>query len=260
MTASIANGFGQVEFAPKGKTCKVDPFAFHPMYSTSSEHTRVPWAAHSYNIAFSDEIGHFEYCNAVNFFGNCTTDGVHDLDTTLAGDEDDFGCLSAANSTRIAITGCVVGPDLDFDGVPYQPVWPDGNTTLHPTPILFTSPLINGSQSYSRIAFETDLSRIEFDTKPPCQRHVSNPADPNPGQGCVNPPVGANFYPIYSTGTVGGQCVWQLGSASIPGTTNTFGGTSTAEYGGLLLLAYPAPGGPSLRFNDFRQVLSNNPC
>ena len=259
MTASIGNGFGQVVFAPKAKTCKVDPYAFHPMYSTSSEHTRVPWAAHSYNVAFSDEIGHFEYCNAVNSNGVCTQDGVHDLDTTLAKDEDDIFCLSAASSTRVPITGCA-GTDADFDGVPYQPVWPDGNTTLHPTPILFTSPLINGSQSYSRVAFETDLPRIEFDTIPPCQRHVANPADPNPGQDCVNPAVGANFYPIYSTGTVGGQCVWQLGSATIPGTTNTFGGTSTAEYGGLLLLAYPAPGGPTLRYNNFRQVLSSNPC
>jgi hypothetical protein len=41
------------------------------MYSTSSEHTRVPWAAHSYNVAFSDEIGHFEYCSAVDANGNC---------------------------------------------------------------------------------------------------------------------------------------------------------------------------------------------
>ena len=265
MTASIANGFGQVEYAPTAKTCKVDPYAFHPMYSTSSEHTRVPWAAHSYNIAFSDEIGHWEYCNAVNSSGVCTQDGVHDLDTTLAKDEDDIFCLSAASSTSVPVTGCA-GADSDFDGVPYQPVWPGtlSNSTrdaaLHPSSILFTSPLINGSQSYSRVGFETDLPRIEFDTIPPCQRHISNPADPNPGQGCVNPAVGANFYPFYSTGTAGGQCVWQLGGANIPGTTNTFGGSSTAEYGPLLVLAYPAPGGPTLRYNNFRQILSSNPC
>ena len=262
MTASIANGFGQVVFAPKAKTCKVDPYAFHPMYSTASEHTRVPWAAHSYNIAFSDEIGHFEYCNAVNFFGNCTTDGVHDLDTTKSGTEDDNFCLSAANTTRIQITGCA-GTDADFDGVPYQDTWPGSpgsDPTRVPSSILFTSPLINGSQSYSRAAFESDLPRIEFDTIPPCQRHVSNPADPNPGQGCVNPAVGANFYPIYSTGTVGGQCIWQLGGAAIPGTTNTFGGTSTAEYGPALVLTYPSVGGPQTILEDFRQVLSSNPC
>jgi hypothetical protein len=259
MTASISNGFGQVVFAPKGKACKVDPYAFHPMYSTSSQHTRLTWTAHSYNVAFSDEIGHWEYCNAVDISGTCTTDGVHDLDATNSGTEDDIFCLSAADSTLVAVTGCA-GTDADFDGVPYQPVWPDGNTRLHPTSVLFTSPLINGSLSYSHAAFEADIPRVEFDTIPPCQRHVSNPADPNPGQGCVNPPVGANFYPIYSTGTVGGQCIWQLGSANIPGTTNTFGGTSTAEFGPQLVLTYPSVGGPQQIIEDYRQVLSTNPC
>jgi hypothetical protein len=65
MTASAANGFGGVQFAPAGKSCINVPYNFHPMYSTSSEDTRVPWAAHTYNIAFSDEIGHFEYCDKV---------------------------------------------------------------------------------------------------------------------------------------------------------------------------------------------------
>jgi hypothetical protein len=66
MTASVANGFAQVNYDPNAATCTQAPYAFHPMYSTASEHTRVPWAAHSYNIAFSDEIGHFEYCSVVN--------------------------------------------------------------------------------------------------------------------------------------------------------------------------------------------------
>jgi hypothetical protein len=30
-----------------------------------------------------------------------------------------------------------------------------------------------------------DLPRIESDTTPPCQRHLSNPADKHPGHGCV---------------------------------------------------------------------------
>src|SRR6266480_5443115 len=73
MTSSAANGFGQVKFAPSGTTCKNIPYDFHPMYSTSSEKTRVPWAAHSYNIAFSDEIGHFDWCTAVTSSGGkCT--------------------------------------------------------------------------------------------------------------------------------------------------------------------------------------------
>ena len=123
---------------------------------------------------------------------------------------------------------------------------------------MFSSPLTNG-QNYSRIGFETDLARIEFATNPPCQRHLSNPADPNPGSGCVNPPPGAAFYPFYSTGSVGGACVWQLGGASIPGTTNTFGGSSSAEFGPLLALFYPSPNGTQYIYEDFRNITSN-PC
>ena len=63
----------------------------------------------------------------------------------------------------------------------------------------------------------------------------------------------------------GGSCVWQLGGPFIKGTTNNFGGSSAAEFGPLLPLAYPAatPVGspqPSFRFNNFRNVLSSNPC
>src|SRR5207253_2000067 len=63
MVASAANGFQQVKFAPSPSTqCTGIPYDFHPMYSTSSEQTRVIWAAHSFNISFSDEIGHFDFC------------------------------------------------------------------------------------------------------------------------------------------------------------------------------------------------------
>ena len=258
MTASVANGFGHVNYDPTATTCSLTSAAFHPAYSTSSENTRVPWAAHSYNVAFSDEIGHFEYCNAVTQqTGDCTQAGVND--TTLDGD--DSYCFAPpfqppVQSTQVKVGGCF-GTDVDFDGVPYQPVWPGSTTNaateanLHPTSVLFSSPLFNGTQSYSRAAFETDLPRIEFATSPPCNRRT--------GANCVNPPVGANFYPLFTTGTTGGSCTWQLGGANIPGTTNTFGGTSTAEFGAKLQLAYPGTAGAILRYNDFRNVLSN-PC
>ncbi len=260
MTASIANGFAQINFAPTATTCTNTPYAFHPMYSTSSEHTRVPWAAHSYNVAFSDEIGHFEYCNKVSAEGGtCTQAGVGD---TGGVDADDTFCFDAAASSRIPIGGCF-GTDIDFDGVPYQLTWP-GTLSLgkdqqfNPRAILFTSPLFNGTQNYDRVAFEADLPRIEFSTNPPCNRST--------GANCVNPPVGANFYPFYTTrnlSTPQGQttCVWQLGGAGIPGTKDTFGGSSTSEFGSLLLLTYPGPGfTPIHRFNNFRQVLSDNAC
>ena len=138
---------------------------------------------------------------------------------------------------------------------------------LHTQPVEFTSPVFKGkggdSQNFSRVAFEANLPRIEFATNPPCQRHISNPADPDPGSGCVNPPQGAEFYPFYSTAQSQNEqgCVWHLGGAFIPGTTNTFGGNSKAEFGPLLPLAYPAVGGvPSFRYNNFRRVLNSNPC
>ena len=74
---------------------------------------------------------------------------------------------------------------------------------------LFTGPGNSGLRNYQQVAFETDLPRIEgADSSETnnCQRHVSNPADPSPGSGCVNPPLGPGgvptFYPIYSTTTL----------------------------------------------------------
>ena len=263
MKASVANGFGQVNFDPSGSTCTVTQAPFHPMYATSSENTRVVWAAHSYNVAFSDEIGHFEYCNAVTGQGgNCTQDGVHDMDTTFNGAEDDVYCFAPpfqppVQSTRIKVGGCF-GTDADFDGEAYHHTWPGSlsnaaqDAAFNPTSILFTSPKFNGMQSYDRVAFEADLPRIETNTTPPCNRST--------GANCVNPPVNTDFYPFYSTGTAGGQCVWQLGGAYIPGTTNLFGGSSTTEFGPLLQLTYPGPAGPFTRYNNFRNILASNPC
>ena len=105
------------------------------------------------------------------------------------------------------------------------------------------------------MGFEADLPRIEA-------ADFGGICDRSTGVGCVNPPPGSNFYPFFSTrnnSSVG--CFWQLGGAHIPGTTNTFGGSSAAEFGPLLFLDYPGPGfTPIHRTNDFRQVLSNNPC
>jgi hypothetical protein len=259
MTASAANGFAQVNFQPTATTCSQTPYGFHPMYATSSEQTRVPWAAHSYNVAFSDEIGHFEYCNAVAREGGaCTSNAEGSLDG------DDNGCFSPAFSLLVPIGGCI-STDNDFDGVSYQKVWPGTDPNrgqdmkYHPSSILFTSPLFNGSQNYDRVAFEADLPRIEAaDFGGNCNRTT--------GANCVNPPPGANFYPIYSTGTdngtPSGHCVWQFGGTELKGTTNTFGGNSTAEFGPLLPSVYPGPGFTPInpRYNNFRNVLSSNPC
>jgi len=179
--------------------------------------------------------------------------------------------VSLIGSTWTTRSPCRADADVDFDGVPYRNVWPGSladrslDRVLHAQPVIFESPVFRGGRGetsdYNRVAFEADLPRIESNTTPPCQRHISNPADPQPGVGCVNPPVGADFYPIYTTRQTGDdRCQWQLGGPHLAGTTQTFGGTSAAEYGPLLELAYPAPNGPSFRYNNFRRVLNRNPC
>lgn len=275
MVASAANGFGQILFDPTGTNCDPAthnlPYDFHPMYATSSEHTRVTWAAHSYNIAFADETGHFEYCTSVASEGGACVDAAPNDPPGL----DDAACYDAAFSSSfglLGIGGCIDG-DADFDGVPYRAnTWPGTlrnarhDRQLHAQPIQFSSPLFSGPgeglRNYDRIAFEADLPRIETNTNPPCQRHLSNPADPSPGAGCVDPPAGADFYPFFSTTETQGGCRWQLGGDYLPGTVQDFGGSAHAEYGGLLASTYPGgPGGlPTVRYNNFRRILSENPC
>ncbi len=261
MTSSAANGFAQVKFDPNATACSAIPYDFHPMYSTSSEKTRVPWAAHSYNVAFADEIGHFDYCSTVDTTtGACTGtegNGANQEPT----DGDDTGCFPASASTRVKVSGCL-GTNTGFDGVPYTPVWPDGNTKLHPTSILFTSPVTgsNYGTDYNRVAFEADLPRIEFNT---CDRSSGNGCTliPATDDCTTTAPITcqpAQFYPFFSIRKVGGTCVWQLGN-HIPGSRNDFG--QNQQYGTLLNLTYTGPGGaPITRYNDFRQVLSHNPC
>jgi hypothetical protein len=260
MTASVANGFATVDYDPSASQCSETPHAWHPSYSTSSEDTRIIWAAHSYNISFTDEIGHFEYCNAVDGqAGSCTEPGAGDAEL----DGDDAYCFAPPfkqpfQATKVKVGGCVA-TDNDFDGTSYQTTWPGSlpnatqDAALHPTSVLFTSPKFNGTQNYSRVGFEADLPRIEAaDFGGNCIRST--------GANCVNPPPGADFYPLFTTGTAGSQCVWQLGGPYIPGTTNTFGGTSTSEFGPLLFSDYPTPAGVTSRTNNFRKVLGTNPC
>ena len=275
MVASGANGFASVKWDPNGTNCDFATHNlahnFHPAYATSSEHTRVPGAAHSYNIAFSDEIGHFEYCSSVDKeFGACTSVTGSDKKAGL----DDLVCVDPgfpAAFGLIHLGGCL-DSDTDFDGVQYRNnTWPGSfkdpvqDALFHAEPVIFSSPLLTDSNgnlaNFSRVAFETDLPRIEFGTTPPCQRHLSNPADPHPGHGCVNPPKGAAFYPFYSTRLDDNGCRWQLGGPFIPGTLDDFGGNSAAEFGRILALFYPAPNGqPRFIFEDFRRILPFNPC
>ncbi len=275
MTMSADNGFGMVKYAANPSTeCTNIPYDFHPMYSTSSEQTRVIWAAHSYNIAFSDEIGHFDHCtNTVPDPNNapfkmCATSAqegmVGDRETAEgpptaanAAADDNF-CFSASESTLVRMAGCQ-GTNQGFDGVPYKQLWADGNPE-HAGAFFFSSPRTGEEfeSQYQRVAFEADLPRIEIAPSfQSCNRTT--------GANCTLIPVTddgtpADFYPFYSLGTMDGQCTWTLAN-DIPGfTTNDFG--KNAQYGTLLNLEYlrfGAGGATRMRINDFRGVIPN-PC
>jgi len=257
MTASAANDFGQVKFDPNGSGCTNIPYDFHPMYSTSSEKTRVPWAAHSYNVAYDNEIGHFDYCtNVTQDGGTCTGKEGVEGDQEPA-DDDDAGCFGPALAFRVKVTGCLA-TNSGFDGVSYQPRWPDGDTYLHPTPQYFSSPLTGGGYdtNYNRVAFESDIPRItSTDLGGPCNRDT--------GEGCTRTPktddgIFARYYPFFSSGTKAGSCWWTIGN-DIPGfTTNDY--ARVDQYGPLLRLTYISGHGVVKRYNDFRQILPTNPC
>ena len=269
MVTSAENSFGQVKYAPAPSTaCTNIPYNFHPMYSTSTPHTRVPWAAHSYNIAFSDEIGHFDYCTgstpvpSSQFGVSCpagNNEGVaSDREAT---DGDDNFCFPASQSTLVQVSGCT-DTNAGFDGTSYKRLWPDGSSN-HPTSILFSSPLSGEdyNQNYARSAFETDLPALE----PTCSTTSAN--DP----GCTLIPVTddgtpANFYPYFSTREGGDsamtregeRCLWQLGGA-IPD-SNLFG--KNAQYGTLLAqvhLIFGGMGATHVVYPDFNKTIEN-PC
>jgi hypothetical protein len=276
MTASKANGFAQIKYAPTGTSCTAIPYNFHPMYSTSSTKTRVTWAAGSYNVAFDSEIGHFQFCSgpkripATEFGllpsgnptvcpkGNTEGRGVNrqpsdPLRVTSSGAVvgDDGFCFPGREALLYKVTGCTF-TNTGFDGASYQRLWPDGNTRVHPTPFRFTSPRTGAhyTKQYSQIGFETDLPRIEAT----CNRFT--------GVGCTLIPQTdqgqpAAFYPFFSTARTAHGCYWQFGN-DIPGEISDFG--QNGQYGPLLQQSYTTVGGSSVQlYNDFRNIITN-PC
>jgi hypothetical protein len=264
MTASAANGFGQIQYAPTGTSCTEIPYNFHPMYSTSSPQTRVPWAAHSYNVAFDEEIGHFDYCSAVSTSGTCTgQEGAPgDQEPT---DGDDTACFPASASLLVQVSGCNGTNVPGWDGTSYLPDWPDGNTFLHPTAELFSSPLTGRfyNVNYSTAAFESNTPRNEdpqFGGFGNCNRST--------GAGCTIVPTTddnqpAAFYPFYSITKFfrPGGCQWFIGN-KVPGlTANDFGGVS--QYGTLFpqtFLIFGGGGATHSVIDDFQKNLGKNPC
>jgi hypothetical protein len=235
------------------------PYAFHPEYSTASTRGNT-WSAHTYNVSYSDEIAHFEHCSHVDANFNC--DGTNPDDPGgLDEDDDNNFCVPGSFSTVVKINGCF-SSDADFDGPSYQNDWPGTNPDtavdrqLHMQPLLFSSARTSGGEAYPTVAFETDLPRIEAadsqDNPPFCDRST--------GANCVNPPPGAQFYPIYGTVTDGGMCKWAEGGPYIQGAAYDYGSNSTDQYGPLLSTPYPTPAGIAYRYNNFNSGDLANSC
>jgi len=240
MTASVSNGFRHIVFDPKNLTCNGAPYAFHAMYDTASAPLPngqptawTTWSAHTDNVAYDVETGHFEPADAA-------TDPSPDEDTP---------CV-----TGPVISGCL-GSDSDFDGFPYHADWPDGSANF-PTPNLISSPHSLNRAGYETgtypvARFETDLPRIEEANNGGglnCDHHT--------GAGCTDPPPGA-FYPWFHllpvNNLAGQRCAWAL-SNDIPGQLSNFGGEQAA-WGPIELTNY----GFDLRFHNFAHVIKN-PC
>jgi hypothetical protein len=273
MTASKANGFAHIQYDPTGTSCNAIPYAFHPMYSTSSEKTILPWGADQDNISFTDEIGHSQLCHGpvpvpasqfgLDSSGNPITCPAGDSEgsgvNSQPTDGDDDFCFPGSEASRLHVSMCT-DTNTGFDGQTYQPVWADGNTALHPTPWQIGSPLTGSAYNvrYSRAVFEVDLPDIESTAE-------VDPCDRSTGAHCTHFPLTDSgqpvaFYPFFSTVSTSAGCRWQFGN-HIPGSTNDFG--QNAQYGSLLNANYILFGGGGAsvtRFNVFRKILSTNPC
>ena len=129
MTASTANGFGHILYEPTSATCHVAPYAFHPEYSTANPRGNT-WSAHTYNVAMSDEIGHFENCLAIDANFNCSQPGSQD--PVLDEDDGNSFCVPGTDSTLVMIDGCF-SADGDWDGQSYRNDWPGTGPTAAKT-------------------------------------------------------------------------------------------------------------------------------
>lgn len=257
MTASAANGFGQMTYAPDPSTeCTVTPYTFHPMYSTSTPQTRSTWTAYPYNVAYADETGHFDFCSQVSSDGVCT--GLEGPPgNTEPADSDDTFCFPASQATRDPISGCA-GTNDGFNGTSYLDDWPNGQPNRG-TPIMFSSPLTGRglNVNYAQAALAGPLPFIESGAG-------NQKCDIFADTGCTDLPVTDNgtpakFYPYFYTTRVAG-CTWGEGT-DVPGlTVNDFG--KHAQYGSYNTGVYytGTNGVPTTFATDFLHTFPNNPC
>jgi hypothetical protein len=215
--------------------CSGTPFNFQPEYSSARAQNVIPWGFGPYMINSQFEIGHFEPCTALSglvtdsgdpFYQNCL--GPYETSAENPGLEpDDAPCYPSGDThggtaAPNLVSGCPVFNDaigdLDYDGTPYYPDWPNSVTPdRFPSTFLQLQPTTVRGHRYPDIQFVTDNSATQLNTN----------CSPITGANCVLPPPGpGHFYPYWTQARVGGLCVWEFGNMR---NGNTFGGD--AQYG-----------------------------
>ena len=76
------------------------PYAFHPEYSTANPRGNT-WSAHTYNVAFSDEIGHFENCLQIDADFNCAVAWRAGPRAGWTPDDDNSFCVPGNDSSVV---------------------------------------------------------------------------------------------------------------------------------------------------------------
>jgi hypothetical protein len=248
MQASAKNGF----MATHITDCHGTPFNYQPEYNTARHRNIVPWAADQLTVGTQFEIGHFEACTSLaqpfnvnqvipgfndpsfnKCFGPYEKAGKPDSKTPEVGDAFCYpkGDTHLGRVPPNMVTGCLdlvtqIG-DLDFDGSPYWPDWPNSTRPdLFPSTFRQAQPTSFG-HGYPRFQFQTDAALSEISCHFPS------------GVGCDVPPPGApgKFYPYW---TLTKSCVWEFGNMT---NGRTFGRAD--QYGTIIpKVGYPQLFGP----------------
>jgi hypothetical protein len=247
MQASAKNGF----MATHITDCRGTPFNYQPEYNTAGKRNIVPWAADQLTVGTQFEIGHFEACTSLakpfstapfafgfkdvawnQCFGPYEKAGAPDK-TLEPGDGFCYpkGDTHFGQAPPNMVTGCLddvfQNGDLNFDGSPYWPDWPNSTSpNLFPSTFVQAQPTTSG-HGYARFQFQTDAALSEASCHFPS------------GAGCDVPPPGApgKFYPYW---TLTKSCGWEFGNMA---NGDTFG--KQDQYGTIIpKVGYPQLFGP----------------
>ena len=218
MTASVANGFGHILYQPESDVCHMEPYAFHPEYSTGNPRGNT-WSAHTYNVAYLRRDRAFRELPRAR--RRLQLRGVRRRRAGRHAGRRRRFCVPARIRCSSKINGCFLD-ERTSTARPISNDWPgtDPNrgqdAKYHPTPVMFTSPLTNGTTNYSKSC--SKRTSRGSGGRLAAQPTVLRPDD-RPG---LRQSTGRRqFYPFYSPRMDNGICRWQEGGPYIPGTTKT---------------------------------------